>query len=137
MNLYYILGKMNAIRFLNKMGIYNLNLVDPTSNIILRTLVDLVCQKMPWITEGVIEVLSDRTPSLIDIHNMGKYLTHYPAGASLKNFDHFFQMIREDSGLFRKYNYGVGGNFIKYGQESPPTYDISEVIDLILEVFIL
>ena len=128
---------MNAIRYLNRLGIYNLNLVDPTSNGILRILVDLICQKMPWITEGVIKVLSDRTPSLIDIYNMGQYLTHYPAGASLKNFDHFFQMIREDTGLFRKYNYGVGGNFIKYGQESPPTYDISEVMYLIFTNVVL
>ncbi|KAI5632456.1 alpha/beta hydrolase fold domain-containing protein [Phthorimaea operculella] len=45
-------------------------------------------------------------------------------GASLKQFAHYGQNI-QDSGLFRRWNYGNVDNFLKYGSQEPPIYDIS------------
>ncbi|KAJ2940644.1 hypothetical protein O0L34_g14751 [Tuta absoluta] len=45
-------------------------------------------------------------------------------GASFKQFAHYGQNI-QDSGLFRRWNYGTVENFLKYGSHEPPIYDIS------------
>lgn len=49
----------------------------------------------------------------------------FPAGASVKQLIHYAQEIK--SGKFRKYDYGVIQNLIKYGQLTPPDYDLSNV----------
>jgi lysosomal acid lipase/cholesteryl ester hydrolase len=50
---------------------------------------------------------------------------HSPAGSSSGNLLHYSQGV--NSGLFRKYNYGKEGNLLRYGQETPPLYDISKI----------
>ncbi|OWR51392.1 lipase 3-like [Danaus plexippus] len=51
------------------------------------------------------------------------------AGASIKQYAHFGQNIRDKS--FRRYNYGALRNLVRYGSLEPPKYDISRItVDL-------
>lgn len=52
-------------------------------------------------------------------------LGHIPAGASTNQMIHFGQGVR--SGEFRQYDYGIFGNFKKYGQRTPPSYALDKV----------
>lgn len=53
------------------------------------------------------------------------YYTHTPAGTSVKNMIHWFQMV--DSKTFQMYDYGYLGNKIHYGQFKAPLYDPEEM----------
>lgn len=48
---------------------------------------------------------------------------HFPSGSSLKNMDHFEQIIRR--GKFARYDYGEEINMQKYGSKEPPVYNLT------------
>ena len=52
------------------------------------------------------------------------YLTHTPAGTSVRNMLHFAQLVQ--SNKFQKYDEGWY-NMIKYGSMSPPQYDLTQI----------
>lgn len=65
-----------------------------------------------------------------DISNLNRtrtsvYITHTPAGTSVKNVVHFVQLIQ--SKTFRRYDYGKCGNIKHYNQPTPPNYNITEL----------
>lgn len=53
------------------------------------------------------------------------YANHEPAGTSAHNIAHWMQMIR--SGKFRKFDFGIWKNLLKYGSWRPPTYDVGAI----------
>jgi len=53
------------------------------------------------------------------------YLSHLPAGTSVKDVIHFAQMVK--SGKFQMYDYGETDNTKNYGQAFPPQYNVSSV----------
>lgn len=53
-------------------------------------------------------------------------MSNVPAGASLKTFQHYFQM--KSSGQFSQFDYGSPqANMEKYGETEPPVYNLSNV----------
>ncbi|KAK1117491.1 hypothetical protein K0M31_016524 [Melipona bicolor] len=52
-------------------------------------------------------------------------LQYVPAGASVKQFAHFGQVVQ--SSKFRKFDYGFVGNIEKYGKIQPPDYNLGNV----------
>ena len=52
-------------------------------------------------------------------------LGHYPGGSSTKNFVHFKQFVKVE--IFREFDYGSKKNMIKYGQTTPPLYDLTKI----------
>lgn len=50
---------------------------------------------------------------------------HFPSGSSINNLVHFDQYVRKES--FAAFDYGAKGNIAKYGQETPPLYNISAI----------
>lgn len=53
------------------------------------------------------------------------YMSHYPTGTSLRNMDHWGQMIT--TGKTQKYDFGKKGNMEHYGQETAPEYYMSNM----------
>ncbi|KAL3198754.1 hypothetical protein MRX96_053763, partial [Rhipicephalus microplus] len=53
------------------------------------------------------------------------FISHTPAGTSVKNMIHFAQLVREKR--FQKFDYGSSKNMAIYGQRTPPVYNVSGV----------
>ncbi|XP_026725377.1 lipase 3-like [Trichoplusia ni] len=53
------------------------------------------------------------------------FLSHVPAGASIRQIAHYGQVIRFEA--FRRYNHNGLTNMIVYGSWNPPEYDLSKV----------
>jgi len=53
------------------------------------------------------------------------YLTHTPAGTSVKNILHFAQLIEAEH--FQKYDYGWAKNLYHYHSLSPPSYPLENI----------
>ena len=51
---------------------------------------------------------------------------HFPTGTGTNQILHFGQLI--NSGHFRRFNYGRLGNQMHYKQETPPDYNLKNVI---------
>lgn len=56
---------------------------------------------------------------------MPVFLSHSPAGTSLKNINHFAQLI--ESQKFHMYDYGFLGNLLRYRTLWPPEYRINDI----------
>ena len=52
-------------------------------------------------------------------------LSHTPSGASIKQLEHFGQLMK--SGHFRKFDRGYLRNQLEYNRMTPPDYDLSKV----------
>lgn len=52
-------------------------------------------------------------------------LGHFPSGGSTRTLLHYVQSFT--SGDFRQYDHGAKRNLLKYGQHSPPVYNVSLV----------
>ncbi|CAH1286036.1 unnamed protein product [Diabrotica balteata] len=63
--------------------------------------------------------------SLIE-KNVQMIMQTVPAGCSVKELVHYFQIVH--SGLFAKFDYGPKGNIKKYGTHTPPLYNLSNVL---------
>jgi lysosomal acid lipase/cholesteryl ester hydrolase len=64
-------------------------------------------------------------PANINTTRLPVYLSHNPAGTSVKNVVHYNQEYV--SGKFRKFDYGRDGNMAQYGVPSPPPYNVTEL----------
>lgn len=53
------------------------------------------------------------------------YVSHAPAGASSRQMFHYRQLF--ESAKFRQYDHGKIENVLKYGQTTPPSYNISKI----------
>lgn len=77
------------------------------------------CKMLHW---------SDPVDSTIDYSRYGYLKNSRPAGFSSKSILHFAQLIKlsRQSTIFKKYDYGnAPDNIAKYGQATPPVYDLS------------
>ncbi|KAG5865621.1 hypothetical protein JTB14_010371 [Gonioctena quinquepunctata] len=52
-------------------------------------------------------------------------MSHAPAGSSTKQVFHFIQLVKSNE--FRQFDLGFDGNLKKYGSETPPEYDLSQI----------
>ncbi|XP_058839961.1 lipase 1-like [Topomyia yanbarensis] len=63
-------------------------------------------------------------PSQLDVKTVRIFLGHFPAGASVKQVQHYAQIIR--NGIFRQFDYGdAGTNLQRYGSVQVPRYNLS------------
>ncbi|XP_017885792.1 lipase 3-like, partial [Ceratina calcarata] len=84
-----------------------------------NTLEEKVCSNLLFLLFGF-----DNTE--FDYQLMPKYMNNFPAGASAKQFAHYYQLI--NSGDFRQYDYGKDKNLKIYNSIEPPKYNISRII---------
>jgi hypothetical protein len=61
----------------------------------------------------------------LNMSRLNVYISHAPAGTSVKNVVHWGQMIRRPR--FGFYDYGPLGNLVKYGQLSAPDYPLEKI----------
>ncbi|ODM97066.1 Lipase 3 [Orchesella cincta] len=77
------------------------------------------------ICSNLMFVLCGFNPDQLDTSLLPTILGHLPAGASVRSVIHYAQGVL--SGAFRQYDFGAKGNMDRYGQPTPPDYDLSKV----------
>ena len=69
--------------------------------------------------------------SHLDPAAIGRYMSHVPSGTSIFDFMHFAQLFRHAAAIgepvFRRYDHGPLENLRRYGQLSPPDFDLGQV----------
>ncbi|XP_055952419.1 gastric triacylglycerol lipase-like [Argiope bruennichi] len=96
------------------------------SNALMKFLSEYVCDTFErWICKDVMFLLFGRDFQELNVTRIGVYSAHTPAGSSTKSVLHYAQLV--DSGKFGKYDYGKRGNIKRYGQDTPPQYDLTKI----------
>lgn len=96
----------------------------PSSDAV-REIADKGCPLYEKACDGFLEIISGYNKRDLNDTRTPVYLTHTPAGTSMKNIMHFSQLVRD--GHFQKYDYGVFGNMYTYKSWNPPKYQINKV----------
>eukprot|EP01137_Pigoraptor_chileana_P019580 Opistho-2@80785 len=91
----------------------------------LGLVVPTACNLAPWLCETILCMLAGcESKTSTDMSRMGAILSHYPAGTSAMDLDHFYQLSR--SSALGGYDFGSSEeNFAHYGQPTPPLYDVT------------
>ena len=83
------------------------------------------CNKFMFICKPVVQYFTeDHNTRRIDYHRFFENFQYIPAGTSTRNVNHWIQFFRTKE--FTQFDYGSDMNFIKYGQYSPPSYDLTK-----------
>lgn len=71
-------------------------------------------------------LFADEDPSIDYTERYDVYMSNLPSGAGYKDFLHYAQLINLPQEAFRRYDMGSDdANIAKYGQKTPPDYDMS------------
>ena len=116
-----ILAKTNLPAQLMKKGYYEI-FGNPRGNHIGES---LLCSRKDKLCD--IALMTFLGPSLnVNITRLEVYLSQTPAGTSVRNLDHFRQLVL--NGKYCKYDWGSSEkNIEKYGTATPPDYDLSKI----------
>lgn len=96
------------------------------SDFIIRLLAQYVCSEEDFelFCSDIIFVIAGFDKKQLNETRLPVYLSHTPAGTSVKNMAHFCQMVQTNK--FRMYDYGSPSkNMEHYGQSTPPAYNVS------------
>ncbi len=85
----------------------------------------ILCDKLHIICSGILELIADSNPGDVDQEKFGVFLGHFPSGTSLKDLSHFAQAVRDKT--FARYDYGPSKNRELYGQDTPPSYNLTKI----------
>ncbi|ELT87656.1 hypothetical protein CAPTEDRAFT_5448 [Capitella teleta] len=121
-----------AVRYLSYItpeleGLFDLFGIDeflPSSRI-LKFLGSTLCEEKYTrdICENIFFLICGYDSQNMNVSRIPVYVSHSPAGTSVKNLIHFAQMVK--SNRCQKYDYGMIGNFEHYRQLHAPIYNIS------------
>jgi pimeloyl-ACP methyl ester carboxylesterase len=89
---------------------------------------------IPSLTNLALDMVSDENSKEINnAERLGIYLSHYPAGTSLKSINHFIQNYR--SKKFCYYDYKEEANMFIYKQKEPLEYDLNSIREFPIAMF--
>eukprot|EP00475_Leptophrys_vorax_P034610 TRINITY_DN5610_c0_g1_i5.p1 TRINITY_DN5610_c0_g1~~TRINITY_DN5610_c0_g1_i5.p1 ORF type:complete len:193 (-),score=55.91 TRINITY_DN5610_c0_g1_i5:72-650(-) len=95
-----------------------------------------LCNLAASVCQNVLFQIMGKNPTEGHNVNMSRLelvLYNFPAGTSVKNMGHWAQMMR--SGKFARFDYGSSGNSLRYGQTTPPEYDLSKLVTTPIATF--
>jgi gastric triacylglycerol lipase len=82
---------------------------------------EIVCSEMLFL-------LADANTTVDNTARMDVIMSHYPAGTSSRDIDHWVQMAAMKYAVLQKYNFGSGeANIEAYGFPTPPIIDLTQV----------
>ncbi len=86
------------------------------------------CKFLTSVCKGIISLIADSEPNDDNPELFVHYTAHFPSGCSTKSLAHYAQINRR--GEFVKYDYGYNGNYARYGQPTPPAYNVDNIKDV-------
>lgn len=97
----------------------------PTSHWV-RVLADKVCSFYRGdVCENFLFLIAGSDSRNMNATRTPVYLSHTPAGTSVKNILHFGQLV--EAGRFQQYDYGWVKNLVQYRSTSPPVYPVEKI----------
>ena len=69
-----------------------------------RNTLSFVCHYLPSVCGKILELQSEKDNSVNNLARASYYFARFPSGSSVKNLQHFKQIIKADN--FLKFNYG-------------------------------
>ena len=85
------------------------------------------CRVFGLVCSSVVEYLTDLISSNDNTPRFPVILAHEPGGTSIQNLQHWAQMSTLPAYRMQKFDYGPAGNLQRYGQSTPPVYNLSNV----------
>ncbi len=95
-----------------------------------------VCKVIPQFCNFGLSMF-DQNPKYDNLKNLPTFLRHMPSGTSLRTLIHYKQnMYQQDKEVprFQKYNFGESENMRRYGQKTPPEYNL-DLINIPVRTF--
>lgn len=117
------IAKLHLAGPLNDLYPYGFLCDGPTEDALVKTLCKLTLGEVCKITVDLICGTSD----LDDKSVIEDFTAHFPSGTSTKDLWHFQQLIDSKDEFFGRFDYGKTENEKRYGQSTPPAYDVSGV----------
>eukprot|EP01116_Phalansterium_solitarium_P006509 TRINITY_DN18834_c0_g1_i1.p2 TRINITY_DN18834_c0_g1~~TRINITY_DN18834_c0_g1_i1.p2 ORF type:complete len:391 (+),score=140.83 TRINITY_DN18834_c0_g1_i1:88-1260(+) len=92
---------------------------------LLEALAGSLCKTQPEVCEDVIFALCGYNRANLNATRMPVYMSHTPAGTSVRNMLHWTQAVK--SGKFQMFDYGTQGNKAHYNSTTPPQYPLAQL----------
>eukprot|EP01132_Coremiostelium_polycephalum_P002495 gene2495-3087_t len=89
----------------------------------LNKILPYLCKNEPSICQNSLALIMGWDTQNINNTRLPVYAAHEPGGTSVQNVVHWAQATKHS---FQKFDFGPIGNLKKYGQITPPKYDISK-----------
>ncbi|XP_034236265.1 lipase 3-like [Thrips palmi] len=89
----------------------------------IRSVIDRICNSARRLNQELCR-LAGLSPDDRILSDIGIF---FPAGGSLGQILHYAQLGDRKWPGFRKYNYGTRGNRARYGQDTPPDYNLANI----------
>lgn len=84
------------------------------------------CPIVRRVCSTIVSLIAGYSLKDLDQRRIPIYLSHTPAGTSVKIMFHYTQMLR--SRQFQKYDYGWSGNLLRYNSRHPPVYRFESIL---------
>lgn len=115
--------------FYSKNGLNSLNFLGQTkfipNGMFPRQITEKYCKGVDLTCANPLLLLANGGREILDNNLKEKILAHVPAGGSAKTIIHYVQSVK--SGFFQMFDYGTINNIRKYGNSTPPLYDLRQV----------
>ncbi|XP_026496493.2 lipase 3-like [Vanessa tameamea] len=97
-------------------------------NVMIRILKRLMCGNgaiAEILCNNIIFLAAGFDLGQLNITNLPVMFGHTPSGASAKQFVHYGQNVVSNE--FRKFDYGLSENLLRYGKSPPPSYTLEQI----------
>lgn len=107
---------------IQRIGLYDIFLPNWYEDQAMETVCEIFGGACKWVLEG----LADANPEVDNLEGQAGYiLSNLPKGSGYKAVVHYGQNMK--SGGFHRFDHGRRGNMKKYGQHTPPEYDLAQI----------
>eukprot|EP01022_Parablepharisma_sp_SALTPOND_P011369 TRINITY_DN1473_c1_g1_i2.p2 TRINITY_DN1473_c1_g1~~TRINITY_DN1473_c1_g1_i2.p2 ORF type:complete len:442 (-),score=28.45 TRINITY_DN1473_c1_g1_i2:2975-4174(-) len=90
----------------------------------------------PHVLPTIVKMIAGWTKNqTLDLSRVGFLSANEPGGTSVKNLMHWLQLLRR--GGFKKFDYGKKGNVERYGNDIAPEYEVTNLKQLTIPVYLL
>ena len=94
-------------------------------NSYMNNLVAFACKHLSGICQSIVQFfIEDYPTNRIDYKLLLENFYNIPGGTSARNVNHWVQFYATKQ--FTYYDHGVEVNYLKYGQATPPAYDLTK-----------
>ena len=89
-------------------------------------LLPVLCKTLPFVCDSTVWMIAGDTSQHINQTRLPVYMGHFPSGTSTRDIIHWAQgFALRDGDVYQFYDWGEATNLVKYGQRTPPTYNVT------------